>query len=129
MERLPQQFELPDASTIANALFEQPFEEFCAGNPSAFRGRSVELEPNNVGDRVMVFFHETAEAITAIRAVFTPSDEHTLSRTGPAFKIMKDGTPPRFWKSVEGNRTDIEALLFANGEIEGIETTPEQAAD
>lgn len=123
MEQLPSTTKSPSAETIAKRVFDADFEGFARGNPMAFRGRTVEIEGNNVGDRRVVFITETVGAITAEHVAFN----NDYSRATGALKLMKDLSPSRIWRP---SKHDINgALLFALGEIQGQEATPEQLAD
>lgn len=123
MELRPRAYETDSAESIAREVFAPEFEIFAKGNSDAYRGRSIEIEGNNVGSRRIVLFHETPSSVTVMHVVFNDG----YSRMSGALKFMKDFSPPRVWRPVGDDWNG--ANLFAQGLIEGHEATPEELGD
>lgn len=110
---------------LTKVIFDTEFERFAQGNAWAFRGKTIEIEGNNIGHRRAVFITETADGVTAEHLVFSP--EFPYSHQTGAIKLMKDRSPTRVWNPSSEDQNG--ALLFAIGVISGQEATPEQIAD
>lgn len=122
MEQSPLVEKTHSAETIVRKVFDTDFENFAEGNPEAFRGRSVEIEGSNVGRRI-VCFTETADSVTVEHIGFYQS----YSRITGALKFMKDSSPVRSWRP--SAQDQYGGILFALGDTQGQEATPQQIAD